>query len=91
MRLGTYVSLGPGNIVLDGDPAPLPKKGHNSLPILAHVPWPNGWMDPDALGTKVGLGPGHTVIWEVGNPAVPKKAKAPPPILNPCLLLWPNG
>jgi len=26
------VDLGPGHIVLDGDPAPLPKKGHSPLP-----------------------------------------------------------
>ena len=31
MQLGTEVGLGPGHIVLDGDPAPLPK-GHSSLP-----------------------------------------------------------
>jgi len=27
MALGMEVGLGPGHIVLDGDPAPLPKKG----------------------------------------------------------------
>ena len=27
MLLGTEVGLGPGHIVLDGDPAPPPKKG----------------------------------------------------------------
>jgi len=27
MALGTEVGLGKGHIVLDGDPAPLPKKG----------------------------------------------------------------
>jgi len=29
MALGTEVGLGPGDIVLDGDPAP-PKKGHST-------------------------------------------------------------
>ena len=29
MPLGTEVGLGPGNIVLDGDPAPPPLKGHS--------------------------------------------------------------
>jgi len=33
MALGMEVGLGPGHIVLDGDPAPLPKKGH-SRPIF---------------------------------------------------------
>ena len=39
MPLGTEVDLGPGHILLDGDPAPLPQKGHSSplLPSLAHV------------------------------------------------------
>jgi len=27
MKLGMEVGLGPGHIVLDGDPAPLPKSG----------------------------------------------------------------
>ena len=27
MPLGTEVGIGPGDIVLDGDPAPLPEKG----------------------------------------------------------------
>jgi len=37
IALGMEVSLGPGHIVLDGDPAPLPKKGAqtpNSPPIF---------------------------------------------------------
>ena len=39
--LGMEVGLGPGHIVLDGDPAPLPKKGSES---------------PMPVGTEVGLG-----------------------------------
>jgi len=34
--LGTEVGLGQGDIVLDGDPALLPKRGH-SPPFLTHV------------------------------------------------------
>jgi len=30
MPLGVEVGLGPGDIVLDGDPAPSPGKGHSS-------------------------------------------------------------
>jgi len=33
------------------------------------VLWPNGWMDQDATGTKVGLGPGDIVL--DGNPVSP--------------------
>jgi len=35
MPLGTETGLGPGDIVLDGDPAP--PKGGTAAPILAHV------------------------------------------------------
>jgi len=36
MPLGTEVDLGPGDIVLDGDPAP-PRKGAQQAPFSAHV------------------------------------------------------
>jgi len=36
MKLGVQVGLGPGHIVLDGDPAPLPPKGH-SPQFSAHI------------------------------------------------------
>jgi len=32
MQLGTEVGIGPDDIVLDGDPAPLPKKGAEPPP-----------------------------------------------------------
>jgi len=48
MKLGIEVGLGPGHIVLDGDPA-APQKGHSPPPIIGpHLLWPNGWMDKDA-------------------------------------------
>jgi len=34
MPLGMEVGLSPGDFVLDGDPAGLPKKGAEPLPIL---------------------------------------------------------
>ena len=38
--LGTEVDLGPGYIVLDGDPAP-PRKGHSSPPLFGPcLLWP---------------------------------------------------
>ena len=36
MALGMEVGLGPGHIVLDGNPAPLPKKAQ-SPQFLAHI------------------------------------------------------
>jgi len=45
MPLGIEVGLGLCGIVLDGDTAPPPLKGH-SPPIFGQCPlWPNGWMD----------------------------------------------
>jgi len=47
MPLGIEVGLGPGHIVLDGDPAPPPPK--RGTPIFGlYLLWPNGWMDQDA-------------------------------------------
>jgi len=49
--LGTEVGLSPGDIVLDGDPAPPPpkKNGHSPHPIFGPcLLWPNGCMDQDA-------------------------------------------
>ena len=60
MPLGTQVGLGPDNIVLYGDPAPLPKKGAEPPPqFWAHVYCGQtaGWIKM-ALGMEVGLGPG---------------------------------
>jgi len=55
MSLGMEVGLSPGKFVLDGDPAPSQKGG--GAPIFGpRLLWPNGYMDQDALGTKIGLG-----------------------------------
>jgi len=49
MTLGMKVGLGPGHIVLHGDPAPLPKIKKGRPPIFGQfLLWPNGWMDQDA-------------------------------------------
>ena len=69
MALGMEVGLGPGHIVLDGDPAPPPKWGHSpqfSGPCLL---WPNGWIKIP-LGTEVGLGRPrqHCVRWGTSSP-----------------------
>jgi len=60
MPLGMEIGLGPSHIVLDGNPAPLPKKGH-SPQFSSHVCCGQtaGWIKMP-LGTMVGLGPGNT-------------------------------
>jgi len=83
------VGLGPGNFVLDGDPAPLPKKGAKPPPQFGpSLLWPKGWMVKMPLGMEVGLGPDHIVLDE--DPAALPKKGAEPPIFGP-FLLWPNG
>jgi len=71
MPLGTEVGHGPGDIVLDGEPALPSKMVHSSPPhFSAHVLVPNGLIKMP-LGTEVGLGPGHIVLH--GDPATPQK------------------
>ena len=48
MKLGMQVGLGPGQIVLGGDPAPPPLTGHSPLPIFGPYRLrPNGCIDQD--------------------------------------------
>jgi len=90
--LRTEVGLDPGNIVLDGDPAP-PWKGTQQPPTFVvyrrrhlcvhinHGPcllWPNGWMDEDT--TWYGGRPWlrrHCVRWELSSPLHGKGYSSP--------------
>jgi len=65
--LSMEVGLGPGDFLLDGNPAPPPQKGA-SPQILGHVHCGQtaGWIKM-ALGTEVGLSPGDFVL--DGDPA----------------------
>jgi len=77
MPLGMEVGLGPGHIVLDGDPASPPRKG-GTVPSPIFGPrllWPNGWMN---LDTMVGLGPGNIVLH--ADPAPTPRGTALPQI-----------
>jgi len=67
MSLGMEVGFGQSEIVLDGDTAPLPKRGAGAQPLIfgPRLLWRNGWMDEDATWyTAVGLGPGHILLDE---------------------------
>jgi len=63
MKLGTEVGLDLRQIVLDGDPAPLPQRGTALPQFLAHVCCGQtaGWIKMP-LGREVGLGHGHIVL-----------------------------
>jgi len=87
MKLGMQVGLGPGHIVLDEHPAPLPLKGH-SLAIFGQCSlWPNGWMDEDATWYGSRLRSRSHCIRR--GPSCPRKEhSSPPPLFGPCLV-WP--
>jgi len=88
MKLAVPVGLGPGYIVLDGDPAP-PPKGGTALEFSAHIC--SGQMAEwikMPLGMKVGLGPGHIAL-DGSQLPLPKKGQRSP--IFGQFLLWPNG
>ena len=87
MPLGREIGLGPGDIVLDGDPAAPPKGGTAASHFLLHAYCSQTarWIKMP-LGMELGLRPGHIVL--DGNPAPPKRGTTPN--FGP-RLLWPNG
>jgi len=82
MPLGTEVGRGRGDVVLDGYPAPLPKRGHSPLfSVHVYCGQTAGWLKTP-LGTEVDLGPGHIVL--DGDPAnSPAKGARQPPSFRP--------
>jgi len=91
MALGMEVGVDPGHIVLDGDPAPFPKKGVQPPIFGPFLLWPNRWMHQDATWYGGRLQPRWLCIrWRPSSPSPKGGRVAPPPIFGPCLL-WPNG
>jgi len=88
MKLGVQVGLGPGHIVLDGDPAVPSPKGH-SPQFSAHICCGQmaAWIKM-SLGMELGLGPGDFVL--DGDPASLPQRDGVPQVFGPCLL-WSNG
>jgi len=81
IALGMEVDLGPGHIVLDGDPVPSPQNGVKPPPIFSpFLLWPNGWMHQDATWYG-GRPPGDIVRW--GPSLSTKKGTAPLPNIQP--------
>ena len=77
MPLGMEVGLGPGDFVLDGDPAPSEKKAQPPTQFLAHVCCGQTaeWIKMP-LGKEVNLGPGDVVLDGVA-PLPSKRITAP--------------
>ena len=90
MKLGTLVGLGPDDIVLDEDPAPLPKKGGGALlPNFRPMSIVAKWLD----GSRRHLARRWALVQATlldGDPAPYPKSGGAPPIFGP-RLLWPNG
>ena len=86
MKLGMQVGLGPGHIVLGGDPAPLPPKGHSPTQFSTHICCGQmaAWINMP-LGMELGLSPGDFVL--DGDPVVP----SPKGGLGPHLTQSPRG
>ena len=85
MKLGRQVGLGPGHIVLGGDPAPPRPKGQ-SPQFLVHICCGQmaAWIKM-SLGMKLGLGPGDFVLDR--DPLPPPQRGTDRPIFGPYLLL----
>ena len=84
MSVGIEVGLGPGDFVLDGDPAPLPKRGAEPAPQIFGpcLLRPNGWMDEASTWHGGNLSPGDFVL--DGDPVLfPQKGRSPLPNFRP--------
>ena len=77
MELGMQVCLGPGHIVLDGDPAPLPQ-------FSAHICCGQmvAWIKMP-LGMELGLSPGDFVLDGDAALPSPKRGQSPLPNFRP--------
>jgi len=89
MALGMEVNFSPGNFVLDGDLAPVPKMGVEPPPqFLANFNCAQtAGCITMPLGVEVGLSLGDFVL--DGDPASPPLKGHSPPIFGQCPL-WPN-
>ena len=78
MKLGTRVGLGPGHIVLDGDPAP-PSPNMAQPPNVRPISFAAKWLHGSRCHlVEIGLGPGDFVL-DGNPPPLPKKGTEPPP------------
>jgi len=83
MKLGMQVGLGPGDVVLDGDPAPLSPKRRWSPQIFGPcLLWPNGSIDQDGTWHGGRLQPRRLCVTWGPSPS-PQKGQSPLPNFQP--------
>jgi len=77
MKLDLQIGLGPGHIVLDEDPAPLPQRGTDPQ-FSAHICCGQmaAWINIP-LRMELGLGPGDFVLDRDPAPHSPKRGRSP--------------
>ena len=85
--LSAEVGLGPGDIVLDGDPAPPRKRGHSSPPPLLGLCIVAKRLDESWYGSSP-RPRSNCVRW--GSSFLRRRKWHNTPNFGPCLL-WPNG
>ena len=83
MAFGTEVGLSPGDFVLDGDPAPLPKKEVDPQFLARVYCGQMAALIKMPVGMQVGLGPDDIVL--DGDPAALSPKRGPSPLPN----FWP--
>jgi len=86
MKLGTQVGLGLGHIVLGGDPAPPPLKGHPQFSAHICCGQMAAWIKMP-LGMELGLGPGDFVLDEDPCSCPLPKRGADPPNFRPMFIV----
>ena len=85
MALDMEVGLGPGHIVLDGEPAPLPKRGQSPQIFGPFLLSPIGWVYQDA--TWYGCRPQPKRLCVRWGPSFPCRKGAQSPNFRPMSLV----
>jgi len=88
MSLGVEVGLGPGDFVLDGDPAAPPQKGGRASQIFGPcLLRPNGWMDEAGTWHGGRLQPRRLCVRWGPSCLPPKGAEPPSPNIRPICIV----
>jgi len=85
MKLGVQGGLGPSHIVLDGDPAPSPKR--RSPQFGPYLLRPNGYMDQDTTWYGGRPRPIRHCVRRGPSPLFKNGGGALSPIFGPCLYI----